>query len=62
MYSFTIGTSHEAEALPAGAGNLHLSYSTPKTFGTGETQVAGGGLPSMNMPWNQDWEGKIAME
>ncbi|PLW44536.1 hypothetical protein PCANC_08111 [Puccinia coronata f. sp. avenae] len=47
------------ETMPAGAGNLHLSYSTPETFGTGETQAGGGGLPSMNTPWNQDWEDTI---
>jgi hypothetical protein len=62
MYSFPIETFHEAETMPAGAGNLHLSYSTPETFETGETQVGGGGLPSMNTPCNQNWEVKIAME
>jgi hypothetical protein len=61
VISSTIETFHEAETMPAGAGNLHLSYSTPETFEMGETHAGGGGLPSTNTPWNYSWEGKIAM-
>ncbi|PLW28486.1 hypothetical protein PCASD_17467 [Puccinia coronata f. sp. avenae] len=34
--------------MPAGAANVNLSYSTPETCGTGETQAGGARLPSMN--------------
>jgi hypothetical protein len=48
VFSFTLGTFHEAGSMPAGAANVNLSYSTPETCGTGETQEGGARLPSMN--------------